>query len=93
MLEFVDIGLYFVQDENNFLNPLLQVGPDEKSTGSVSGGPKINGSGRIRIPAFLEGSQVSPYLQLVSCHLEHGGVWIRIHFHVLPGSLLLLQRS
>ena len=25
-LEFVDSGLYFVQDENNFIYPLLQVG-------------------------------------------------------------------
>ena len=53
MLEFVDSGLYFVQDENNFINPLLQVGSGsgsvEKSTGSGSGGPKINGSDRIRI--------------------------------------------
>ena len=40
MLEFVDSGLYFVQDENNFINPLLQVG---------SVGPKIRGSDRIRI--------------------------------------------
>ena len=24
MLEFVNSGLYFVQDENNFINPLLQ---------------------------------------------------------------------
>ena len=48
-LEFVDSGLYFVQDENNFINSLLQVGSgsNEKSTGS--GGPKINGSDRIRI--------------------------------------------
>ena len=23
MLEFVDSGLYFVQDENNFINPLF----------------------------------------------------------------------
>mgnify|MGYP001471724447 CR=1 FL=1 len=32
MLEFVDSGLYFVQDENNFKYPLLQVGSgsDEK---------------------------------------------------------------
>ena len=38
-------GLYFVQDENNFINLLLRVGSgsNEKSTGS--GGPKINGSG------------------------------------------------
>ena len=47
MLEFVDPGLYFVKDENNFIYPLLQVGSgsgfDEKSTGS--GGPKINGYG------------------------------------------------
>ena len=53
MLEFVDSDLYFVQDKNNFINPLLQVGSEsgsaEKSTGSGSGGPKINGSDRIRI--------------------------------------------
>ena len=55
MLEFVDSDLYFVQDKNNFINPLLQVGSGsgsgsgsvEKSTGS--GGPKITGSDRIRI--------------------------------------------
>ena len=49
MLEFVvDSDLYFVQDKNNFINPLLQEGSGsaavEKSTGSGSGGPKINGS-------------------------------------------------
>ena len=34
MLEFVDSDLYFVQDKNNFMNPLLQVGSGsaEKST-------------------------------------------------------------
>ena len=46
MLEFVDYGLYFVQDENNFIHPVLKVGSgsgsDEKSLGS--GRPKINGS-------------------------------------------------
>ena len=49
MLEFVDSGLYFVQDKKNFINALLQVGSGsvEKSTGS--GGPNINGSDRIRI--------------------------------------------
>ena len=61
MLEFVDSDLYFVQDKNNFINLLLQVGSGsgsaEKSTGS--GGPKINGSDRIRIrssslPLFIE---------------------------------------
>ena len=58
MLEFVDSDLYFVQDKNNFINPLLQVGSGsgsvEKSTGSGSGGPKITGSDRIRIliPGF-----------------------------------------
>mgnify|MGYP006975546573 CR=1 FL=1 len=36
MLDFVDFGLYFVQNENNFKNPLLQVGSAEKSTGSGS---------------------------------------------------------
>ena len=57
MLEFVASGLYFVRDENNFINPLLQVGfgsgSVEKSKGS--GGAKINGSDRIRIliPANL----------------------------------------
>ena len=57
MLEFVDSDLYFVQDKNNFINPLLQVGSGsvEKSTGSGSAGPKITGSDRIRIliPDFL----------------------------------------
>ena len=47
MLEFVDSDLYFVQDKNNFINPLLQVGSGsgsvEKSTGS--GGSKIAGFG------------------------------------------------
>ena len=45
MLEFVDSDLYFVQDKNKFINPLLQVGSGsvEKITGS--GGPKITGSG------------------------------------------------
>ena len=68
MLEFVDSDLYFVQDKNNFINPLLQVGSGsvEKSTGS--GGPKITGSDRIRIliPAneeenVLSESEVSAY--------------------------------
>ena len=39
MLEFVDSDLYFVQDKNNSINQLLQVGSGsgsvEKSTGSV----------------------------------------------------------
>ena len=26
MIEFVDSGLYFVHDENNFITPLLQIG-------------------------------------------------------------------
>ena len=48
MLEFVDPDLYFVQDKNNFINPLLQVGSGsvEKNTGSGSGWPKITGSDR-----------------------------------------------
>ena len=44
MLEFVDSDLYFVQDRNNFINPLLQVGSGsgsvEKSTGSGLAGQK-----------------------------------------------------
>ena len=59
MFEFVDYGLYFVQDENNFINPLLQVGSRsgsvEKSTGHGSGGLKINGSDRIRIRICITG--------------------------------------
>ena len=40
------------RDENNFINPFLQVGSvsNEKSTGS--GGPNINGSDRILILAY-----------------------------------------
>ena len=30
MLESVNFGLYFVKDENNFINPLLQVGTGKK---------------------------------------------------------------
>ena len=47
MLEFVNSGLYFVRDENAFINPLLQVGSGSGSgceKSNVSGGPKINGS-------------------------------------------------
>ena len=32
MLEFVDSGLYFVQDKNNFINLLLQVGSGPSTT-------------------------------------------------------------
>ena len=49
MLEFFYSDLYFVQDKNNFINSLLQVGSVEKRTGFGSGGPKITGSLRIRI--------------------------------------------
>ena len=63
MLEFVDSGLYFVQDENNFINPLLQVGSgsgfNEKSTGS--GGPKSNGSDRIQILIPAEALMLTAY--------------------------------
>ena len=48
MLEVDDSDLYFVQDKNNFINPLLQVG-------SGSGGPKITGSDRIRIRILIPG--------------------------------------
>ena len=48
MLEFVDSDLYFVQDKNNFINPLfIQVGSGsgsvEKSTGSGSTSLPKNG--------------------------------------------------
>ena len=51
MLEFVDSDLYFVQDKNNLINPLLQVGSGSvnKRTESGSGGPKINGFDQIRM--------------------------------------------
>ena len=54
MLEFVDSNLYFVQDENNFINPLLQIGsgfgsvekvPDpagQKSTDPTRSGSSIS---------------------------------------------------
>ena len=50
MLECVDSDLCFVQDKNNVINSLLQVGSGYGSSGlkingSGSGGPKINGSG------------------------------------------------
>ena len=47
-------GSFFVQDENNFMYPLLQVGSgsDEKSNGS--GRPKINESDRILTPDSIK---------------------------------------
>ena len=67
MLEFVDSDLYFVQDKNNFINPLLQVGSlsgsgsgsVEKRTGSGSGGPKITGSGSSSLH-LRSGADVRP---------------------------------
>ena len=52
MLEFVDSDLYFVQDKNNCINPVLKIGSGsvEKITGS--GWPKIKGPIRILIPAL-----------------------------------------
>ena len=58
MLEFVDSGLYFVQDENNFINPLLQVGsgsgsaekvPDPDPAGQKSTDPTGSGSSSLFI--------------------------------------------
>ena len=49
MLELVHSGLYFVQDEHKFINRLLQVGSGSVKKSTGSGGPKINGSDRIRI--------------------------------------------
>ena len=40
-LELVDSGLYFIQDENNFIYPLLQAGSDEKSIDPDSAGRKL----------------------------------------------------
>ena len=62
MIKFVVSDLYFFQDKNNFINPLLQVGSGsgsgsvEERSGSGSGGPKITRSDRIRIliPDLLE---------------------------------------
>ena len=89
MIEFIDSGLYFVQDENNFINPLLQVGSGsaEKSTGS--GGPKINGSDRIQI---LIPSQYCVQLFL-SCYLKLLGIRYIVCFweisHVIHLALLI----
>ena len=50
MLEFVDSGLYFVEDENNYINLLLQVGSGSGSDKKYRiRRQKINGSDRIRI--------------------------------------------
>ena len=43
MLEFVDSDLYFVQDKNNFINPLLQVG---SGSGSVEKIPDPDPAGQ-----------------------------------------------
>ena len=57
MLEFVDSGLCFVQDKNNFINPLLQEGSGsvEKITGSSAGKKSADptGSGSSSLTVFL----------------------------------------
>ena len=63
-LEFFYSGLYFNQDENIFINLLLKVGSRSgKRNGSGSGGPKINGSDRIRI--LIPGLVTKLYLPLL----------------------------
>ena len=63
-LEFADSGLLFVQDESNFIYPLLKVvsGTMKKVSGLRQ--PKINGSDRIRIliPEYQKKKyQIVPY--------------------------------
>ena len=72
MLEFVDSDLYFVQDRNNFINPLLQVG-------SGSGGPINTGSDRIRI--LIPGYKYTCYSALADCH-SHSPHTIRVNMIV-----------
>ena len=58
MLEFVDSDLYFIQDKNNFINSLLQVGsgsdpdplkkvPDPDPAGQKSPDPTGSGSSSL----------------------------------------------
>ena len=76
MLEFVNSGLYFVQDENNFINPLLQadplkgvMDPDTEPAGQKSTDPDPHPCiyqsylGPDNVPHLvLEGEQVVPDL-------------------------------
>ena len=78
-LKFVDYGLYFVQDENNFIYPLLQVGSSEKSIGS--GRPKIIGSGS------------SPLIKTDKKHFSQFSVLAFVSFFVLGGSWFLQQEQ
>ena len=50
-LKFVDSGLYFDEDENDYINPLLQVGSGSNEKSDGSGVQKINGSDRIFVPS------------------------------------------
>ena len=67
MLEFVDSDLYFVQDKNNFINPLLQVG-------SGSGGPKITGSDRYRIRILIPAPKKAKIRILCSNEVQFASV-------------------
>ena len=64
MLEFVGSGLYFVQDEKDFINPSLQVGFGagfyEKRTGSGYYGSKIIGS------LQKKGAKLWTWVQIIS---------------------------
>ena len=80
MLEFVDSDLYFVQDKNNFINPLLQVGSGsgsvEKSAGS--GWPKITGSGSSSLANTMVGV---------------GGKWLSININRLSRVLTVPEMA
>ena len=76
MLEFVNSDLYFVQDKNDFINPLLQVGSSSGSVeiGTGSGGPKSTdptGSGSSSLKktrsklSGIEGIEFSIHRQLL----------------------------
>ena len=70
MLEFVDSDLYFVQDKNNFINPLLQVG---SGSGSGSGSSSlVTLTARLIVSLLLIGRHRVqlfriPFVHLLQC--------------------------
>ena len=52
-LEFVDSGLYFFKDENNFIDSLLQVGSGSGSDERVSDPEGQNQRIRVRIRILI----------------------------------------
>ena len=89
MLEFVDSDLYFVQDKNNFINPLLQVGsgsiekvPDPDPTAQKPTDPTGSGSSSlVFVPISGHNVRVTSLQYTAYGTMNQNGKKIKINCH------------